>query len=101
MGSNANDERRMAAHTTRNTPANELDYPTLLQLPNGKGAKLKPVSTAWEILAENGEIIPIPYEGLTALAPNGKAFLWQEGHEIEPLLPGKAADWEIINVSYG
>ena len=87
----------------------QIDQPTipLLQLANGNGPKLKPDSTAWKILAENGAIVPIPSEGLAAIAPDGKsvvnlrerkAFVWRGGQEIVPLLPGKTADWEIISL---
>lgn len=81
----------------------DLTTSPLLQLPDGTGAKLKPVSTGWEIVAENGDIMPIPYEGEAALSPDGNAvvhlreraaYLWQGGQAMEPLLP----DWEIISV---
>lgn len=81
--------------------------PPILQLSNGEGAKLKPVSSGWEILAANGDRISIPYESSADISPDGqsvvylrerKAFLWREGQTIVPLLPAKAADWEIITV---
>ncbi|MBA3872981.1 MAG: hypothetical protein H0X30_27935 [Anaerolineae bacterium] len=85
----------------------DLASPPILQLHDGQGAKLKPDSTAWQILTEDGEIISIPYEGLTAISPNGKvvvhlrerkAFVWKGGQEMVPLLPNEAADWEIITL---
>lgn len=85
----------------------DLETPPLLQLPDGTGAKLKPVSTAWEILPSSGEVVSIPYEGIAVLAPDGKAvaylrersaYLWQEGQEIAPLLPDATANWEIITL---
>ncbi len=81
----------------------DLETPPLLQLTTGTGAKLKPVSTGWEIVAADGDVVSIPYEGEADIAPDGnavvhlrerKAFLWQDGQAMEPLLP----DWEIISV---
>ncbi len=85
----------------------EVKNPPILQLTNGKGAKLNPVSTGWEILAASGEIIPIPYDDLAVISPDGqsvvylrerKAFFWHEGQDVVSLLPAEAADWEIITV---
>ncbi len=87
----------------------DVQNPPILQVPNGEGAKLKPVSTAWEILTTNGNRISIPYDGLAVLAPDGqavaylrerKAFFWREGQDIKPLLPDETADWEIITLMW-
>ncbi|MCA0456055.1 MAG: hypothetical protein LCI00_18905 [Chloroflexi bacterium] len=85
----------------------ELTTPPLLQLRGGDGARLKPVSSGWEILPEDGEAVAIPYEGVAVIAPDGEAvahlreqtaYLWQGGQELVPLLPDEAAEWQILSL---
>ena len=85
----------------------ELSAAPLLQLRGGDGVTLKPVSTGWEILPKEGEAVAIPYEGMAVIAPDGEAvahlreqtaYLWQGGQELVPLLPDKAAEWQILSL---